>query len=64
MIRRRHLPPLAAALAAPALVAPRARAQSGYPDRGITLVVPYPPGGSSDNTTRPIAPSVGRSRSK
>jgi tripartite-type tricarboxylate transporter receptor subunit TctC len=52
MIRRRHLLPLASALAMPAL------AQSGYPDRGITLVVPYPPGGSSDNTTRPIAPKL------
>ncbi|MBL6453763.1 tripartite tricarboxylate transporter substrate binding protein [Belnapia sp. T6] len=39
-------------LAAPALaLAPPTWAQSG---RTITLIVPYPPGGSSDNVARPI----------
>jgi tripartite-type tricarboxylate transporter receptor subunit TctC len=40
---------LPAALAAPAL------AQGQWPQRAITLIVPYPPGGSSDNTARPVA---------
>jgi tripartite-type tricarboxylate transporter receptor subunit TctC len=38
-------------IAAPAL----ARAQGGYPNRAITLIVPYPPGGSTDNVARPVA---------
>jgi tripartite-type tricarboxylate transporter receptor subunit TctC len=43
MIRRRHLPALAASLlATPAL------AQAPWPARQIRLVVPYPPGGASD----------------
>jgi tripartite-type tricarboxylate transporter receptor subunit TctC len=45
---------LLGALAAPAI----ARAQGGlatsWPNRPITLIVPYPPGGSSDNVSRPI----------
>jgi len=31
-----------------------AAAQGNYPNRPITLIVPYPPGGSSDNVARPI----------
>jgi tripartite-type tricarboxylate transporter receptor subunit TctC len=42
---------LLGAMAAPAL----ARAQGGYPNRPITLIVPYPPGGSTDNVARPVA---------
>ncbi|WP_149535921.1 tripartite tricarboxylate transporter substrate binding protein [Siccirubricoccus phaeus] len=49
-MRTARRPLLAAALAMPAL----ARAQARYPDRPITLIVPYPPGGSSDNVSRPI----------
>jgi tripartite-type tricarboxylate transporter receptor subunit TctC len=41
-------------LASPLLAAP-ARAQGGRP---ITLIVPYPPGGSSDNVARPIQPPL------
>lgn len=49
MIPRRALAGLAAGLASPAM------AQLPWPTRTVTLVVPYPPGGSSDNTARPLA---------
>ncbi len=54
-MRRRSL--LGAAAAGLALPLP-AIAQSGYPNRTITLIVPYPPGGSSDNVARPVAPKL------
>ena len=37
-----------------------AAAQEPYPTRPITLVVPYPPGGSADLTSRPFAPALER----
>ncbi len=49
MIRRRHLP-LLAAFPAPALAQ-----GERYPNRTVTFIVPYPPGGSSDNAARPVA---------
>jgi tripartite-type tricarboxylate transporter receptor subunit TctC len=39
-------------------LAPAALAQSDYPSRPITLLVPFPPGGSSDTVIRPIAAKV------
>ncbi|WP_158295453.1 tripartite tricarboxylate transporter substrate binding protein [Crenalkalicoccus roseus] len=51
---RRGLPALAAALALPAA----ARAREAWPSRQVTLVAPYPPGGSTDNVARPIAPKL------
>ena len=54
MIRRRHLPLLAALPAAPALAQ-----GERYPNRTITFIVPYPPGGSSDNSARPVAQKLG-----
>ena len=41
-------------LAAPAL------AQVPWPQRPVTLVAPYPPGGSTDNVARPLAPEWSR----
>lgn len=45
-----------AALMAPAL----AHAQGAWPQRPVTLVVPYPPGGSTDTVARPLAQEWGR----
>jgi len=50
-------------LAAAALVlsaAGAAVAQSDYPSRPITMVVPFPPGGVADITARPVAEAMGR----
>jgi tripartite-type tricarboxylate transporter receptor subunit TctC len=50
-----------AALAAAALVAPlAARAQSDYPNKPVTMIVPFPPGGVADITARPVAEAMGR----
>lgn len=49
-IPRRALP----LLATPAL------AQTGFPDRTITMIVPYAPGGSADVMARVIAPEMAR----
>ena len=42
------------ALLAMAAMMPAVRAQAGYPDKPIKLVVPYPPGGPSDTLARLI----------
>jgi tripartite-type tricarboxylate transporter receptor subunit TctC len=49
MIARRPL--MLAGLAAPGLV----RAQAPWPSRPVTIVVPFPPGGSNDLLARPLA---------
>ena len=41
-----------------ALPAPAAHAQSGYPERPVRLVVPFPAGGGADNLARAIAPKA------
>src|ERR687885_476516 len=49
----------ALAVAAPAVPgARRARAQ-GFPDRPVTMIVPYAPGGSADVLARVIGPAMG-----
>ena len=52
---------LNACLAAIALaLAPVALAQSDYPNKQVTMVVPFPPGGVADITARPLADAMGR----
>jgi tripartite-type tricarboxylate transporter receptor subunit TctC len=53
MIRRRAL--LAAALAAPLAAPLVVRAQGSFPNRRVTIIVPYPAGGGLDLLTRAIA---------
>ncbi len=50
----------AAALAAPALLPASAFAQDKFPSRPITLICPWPPGGSSDAVMRAIGDALGR----
>src|SRR3954462_7306047 len=58
-MNRRHL--LALSLAAVAAAsAPHAFAQSSYPDKPITMIVPFPPGGVADTVARPVAEALGR----
>ena len=54
-LNRRHL------LAAVALaITTAAQAQSTWPDRAITLIVPFPPGGVADTVARPVAEALAR----
>ncbi len=46
---------LIAAFAAPALPLARPALAQGWPSRAITIVVPFPPGGSNDLLARPLA---------
>jgi tripartite-type tricarboxylate transporter receptor subunit TctC len=43
-----------------ALLALGAHAQSEYPARTVTMIVPFPPGGVADITARPVAEAMGR----
>ena len=47
-------------LALLAFAAFAAHAQSDYPNKTITMIVPFPPGGVADITARPVAESMGR----
>jgi tripartite-type tricarboxylate transporter receptor subunit TctC len=46
------------ALALASVVAAQAHA-AGYPERTITVIVPFPPGGASDTTARLVVPKLG-----
>ena len=55
-LRRRPLLAAAGALAAPRAL----HAQGAWPNRPITMVAPYPPGGTTDLSIRPIAEPLQR----
>ena len=59
-LNRRQVLARSAAMAAPAIVSPWALAQDKYPNRPITLIAPWPTGGSSDAVMRAFAESAGR----
>ena len=61
-LKRRHL--LQAAAGAAVLGAPLARAQSGWPTKPVTFVVPFPAGGGTDAFARPLAMALGRTMGK
>jgi tripartite-type tricarboxylate transporter receptor subunit TctC len=50
----------AAALLASATLAGSAVAQAAYPDKPITMIVPFPPGGVADTVGRPVAEALAR----
>ncbi len=52
--------PLAALCAATALLGAAPAAQAEYPDRAVTWVVPFPPGGAMDNIARTLGEAMGR----
>ncbi len=58
---RRHFLARAMALAALGPVAGSTLAQSRYPQKAITLIVPFAPGGIADVTARTVSESMGRS---
>jgi tripartite-type tricarboxylate transporter receptor subunit TctC len=47
-------------LLAVALGVGTAQAQSAYPERPITMIVPFPPGGVADTVARPVAEALAR----
>ena len=59
-LNRRQVIASAAALAAPAILPAHVLAQDKYPNRPITLIAPWPTGGSSDAVMRAFAESAGK----
>ena len=51
---------LASAFAIAASIAAPARAQGAWPDRPITMIVPFPSGGVADTVARPVAEALAR----
>jgi tripartite-type tricarboxylate transporter receptor subunit TctC len=60
LIRRHALTTLALASLALHGVATPAMAQGAFPNKPVTLVVTYPPGGGADAMARLIAPKMGK----
>jgi tripartite-type tricarboxylate transporter receptor subunit TctC len=48
------------ALLLAALVAATAHGQTPWPDRPVTMIVPFPPGGVADTVARPVADALSR----
>ena len=59
-MNRRHLLARVASSAAALALAGAAAAQSSYPDKPITMIVPFPPGGVADTVARPVAEAMAR----
>ena len=59
-MNRRHLIARLASTAATFALAGVAAAQSSYPDKAITMIVPFPPGGVADTVARPVAEAMSR----
>jgi tripartite-type tricarboxylate transporter receptor subunit TctC len=57
MNTRRHILAAGAALLAGA---PATWAQGSWPDKPITMIVPFPPGGVADAVARPVAEALGK----
>ncbi|SCK47740.1 Tripartite-type tricarboxylate transporter, receptor component TctC [Variovorax sp. HW608] len=57
---RRTLLQAALLAAAGCAAAPGALAQNNWPERPITMVVPFPPGGVADTVARPVAEALSR----
>ena len=55
LTRRRLVTAAAAAAATSMLAAPRVRAQAGFPNRAVTIIVPYTAGGASDIGARMLS---------
>jgi len=51
---------LATALLASLAFAGSALAQTGWPDKPVTMIVPFPPGGVADTVGRPVAEALAR----
>ena len=57
---RLHRPSTALTFALLLAACAGAAAQATWPDRPITMIVPFPPGGVADTVARPIAEALGR----
>ena len=59
-MHRRHLFARIASPVAGLVLCGIAAAQSSYPDKPITMIVPFPPGGVADTVARPVAEAMAR----